>query len=328
MSIRIVNAQVIEQNIIHTGDFKIGDRVCWESAAGRATGRISESFDSGLIPKISINIEASPQNLGFLIELDSSSQSGVIVGKNASDLKLAIPALVETEKEVSGSIITGTFPALNEQQIAKINQFIPAGFPLITADNKITVVKFIVADNLVNRGRGKWREKDLIVLAKMLDTMGIPHTSDHDWEDMEKTQGLVIAGEIFKNEKASDSLISAAGNKKLNSEIVKKEGFVQVIATVAFPIDSLIVQRLSMGVGRAVSLGGFAFEDYVCPICETSFIHKNCPHYIPGGWDAWDEDPILVAPYYIRDGLYDLGELSSVLIANLPGATAVVGNSI
>lgn len=328
MSIRIVNAQVIEQNIIHTGDFKIGDRVCWESAAGKITGRILESFDSGLIPKININIEASPQNLGFLIELDSSSRSGVIVGKNASDLKLAIPALVETEKEVSGSIITGIFPALNKQQIAKINQFIPTGFPLITADNKITVVKFIVADNLVNRGRGKWREKDLIVLAKMLDTMGISHTLDHDWEDITKTQGLVIAGEIFKNEKAFDSLISAAGNKKLNSEIVKKEGFVQVIATVAFPINSLIVQRLSMGVGRAVSLGGFAFEDYVCPICETSFTHKNCPHYIPGGWDAWDEDPNLVAPYYIRDGLYDLGELSSVLIANLPGATTVVGNSI
>ena len=327
MSIEIINSQVVEQDFVSERAFKIGDRVSWESAAGKTTGRIFEIFDSGLIPGIHLDIKASPQNLGYLIELDTPNRKGVVVGKMASDLKFTIPAIVETEEIIPGSIITGVFPSLTQQQIAKVNQFIPAGFPPVNPE-ELTVVKFTVADNLVNRGRGKWREKDLVVLAKMLDTMGVPHTLDHDWEDIAKTQGLVIEGKIVKEKTAPDNLISAAGNKKLNSEIVKKEGFLQVLATVAFPINSLIVQRLSMGIGRAVSLGGFAFEDYLCPICETSFTYKNCPHYIPGDWDAWGEDPNLVAPYYIRDGLYDLGELSSVLIANLPGSTAVVGNGI
>lgn len=298
--------------------YKVGDCVQWDSAIGTITGNIKDVFDSGTIPGIKAQIECSTQDPGYLIQLTTSDRKGVLVGKNASDLRLEPQTIVNEITE---------FPKLTEEQILKLNQFVPYGFPKPASEN-LTAIDFVVADNLVNRGRGKWREKDLVILAKMLDTMGIPHTSDHDWEDIAKTQGLVIEGKILKNKTAPDNLILAAGNKKLNSEILKKEGFVQVLATVAFPIDSPIVQRLSMGIGRAVSLGGFAFEDYVCPICETSFTYKNCPHYIPGGWDAWGEDPNLVAPYYIRDGLYDLGELSSVLIANLPGATAVVRNGV
>lgn len=299
--------------------YQIGNFVKWDSAIGTVTGKIKDVFDSGTIPGIKTQVKCSNQNPGYLIELTTSDKQGVLVGKNASDLRLETQAIVQNK-------ITD-FPELTEKQVLKLNRFIPKGFPSPIPET-LTVIDFVVADNLVNRGRGKWREKDLVVLAKMLDTMGIPHTLDHDWEDINKTQGLVIEGRIVKGKTAPDDLVSAAGNKKLNSEIVEKEGFVQVFATVALPIDSPIVQRLSMGIGRAVSLGGFAFEDYVCPICDTSFTYKNCQHYIPGGWDAWGEDPNLVAPYYIRDGLYDLGELSSVLIANLPGATAVVGNGV
>lgn len=301
--------------------FQIGQQVKWNSAAGEVIGRVKNVFDSGTIPGIKVQIECSRQNPGYLIQLTTSDRKSVLVGKNASDLCLESSAIF------AQSLKNAEFPKLNEKQILKLNQFVPNGFPKPNPE-ELTVIDFVVADNLVNRGRGKWREKDLIILSKMLDTMGVPHTVDHDWEDISKTQGLVIEGKTFKNETAPDNLVSAAGNKKLNSEIVKKEGFVQVIASVAFPIGSPIVQRLSLGIGRAVSLGGFAFEDYVCPICETSFTYKNCPHYIPGGWDAWGEDPSLIAPYYIRDGLYDLGELSSVLIANLPGAAAVVGNGV
>lgn len=303
--------------------FKIGDEVSWDSSVGTVNGVIEQVVLEGLIPKIGINVATTKTTPGYLIKL-ANRQDDVFVGKLHSDLQEQKTEVLAIDAKSDN---LDTFPRLTKQQLAKLNKFRPLGFPPVPSE-QMTVVSFFVADNLVNRGRGKWMEKDLVVLAKMLDTMGVPHTLDHDWEDIAKTQGLVIEGKIVKEKTAPDNLISAAGNKKLNSEIVKKEGFLQVLATVAFPIDSPIVQRLGMGIGRAVSLGGFAFEDYVCPICETSFTYKNCPHYIPGCWDAWGEDPSLVAPYYIRDGLYDLGELSSVLIANLPGATAVVGNGV
>lgn len=289
-------------------DYKIGDRLCWESSVGNATGIVEEIIAEGFIPQINVEILATTDNKGYLLRLDNQS----LVGKLNKDLRIEQP--VEQQQ----------YPVLTKQQIDKLVQFVPTGFSYPNSSN-LTTVKFVVADNLVNRSKGKWIEKDLITMAQMLDTLGLPHTSDHDWENLAKTQGIIIEGEVVKQSLAPTDLISAAGNRKINTDVVKNEEFIQVVATVVFPVDSLIVQKLSMGIGRAVSLGGFAFADYLCPICNVSFSHKNCPHYIPGSWEAWSEDSSLVAPYYVRDGLYDIGELSSVLIGNLPGASCVTG---
>jgi len=299
--------------------FRIGDIVTWDSSIGIVSGIVEKVILEGLIPKISVDIATTKDTPGYLIKL-TDKQEDVFVGKLHSDLKTET-LVTETVEE------NGVLPYLTEQQLSKLNKFRPSNFPLI--DNKeMVAVSFVVADNLINRSKGKWVEKDLIKMTKMLDTMGLPHILDHDWEEVEDVQGIIIEASLVKPEPPTE-LVNALQNSELNRQIIKKEGFIQVIATVAFPVDSETIDRLRIGLGRAVSLGGFSFKDYVCPICNTSFSFKNCPHYIPDSWTEWDTDPALIAPYYIRDGLYDLGELSTVVIANLPGASLVTaGNSI
>lgn len=300
--------------------FRVGDKVVWDSSVGTVSGIVQEIILEGLIPNISVDIATKKDAPGYLIKL-ADRQENVFVGKLHSDLKTE-PLVAESVTNQDNSL-----PYLTKQQLAKLNKFRPANFPLI-ADEQMVAVLFVVADNLINRSKGKWVEKDLVKMAKMLDTMGLPHILNHNWEAVEDVQGIIIEGSLVKSE-PSIELVNALQNGELNRQIVKKEEFVQVIATVAFPVDSGIVNKLKIGLGRPVSLGGFSFKDYVCPLCNTSFSFKNCPHYIPDSWTEWDADPALVAPYYIRDGLYDLGELSTVVIANLPGASLVTaGNSV
>lgn len=299
--------------------FRIGDIVIWDSSIGIVSGIVEKVILEGLIPNISVDIATTKNSPGYLIKL-TDKREDVFVGKLHSDLKTET-LVTETVEE------NGVLPYLTEQQLSKLNKFRPSNFPLI-GNKEMVAVSFVVADNLINRSNGKWVEKDLVKMTKMLDTMGLPHILDHDWEEVEDVQGIIIEASLVKPEPPTE-LVNALQNSELNRQIIKKEGFIQVIATVALPVDSEIIDRLRIGLGRAVSLGGFSFKDYVCPICNTSFSFKNCPHYIPDGWTEWDADPALIAPYYIRDGLYDLGELSTVVIANLPGASLVTaGNSI
>ncbi|MEG5173301.1 hypothetical protein [Microcoleus sp. B3-D7] len=303
--------------------FKIGDEVSWDSSVGTVSGIVEQVVLDGLIPKISIDIATTKTTPGYLIKL-ANRQDDVFVGKLHSDLR-------EPKTEVAVTEVApdrhDTLPYLTKPQLAKLNKFRPSGFPLI-ADETMVAISFVVADNLINRSKGKWTEKDLAKMAKMLDRMGLPHILNHNWESVEDVQGIIIEAKLVKSKPPSE-LVDALQNGELNRQIVKNEEFVQVVATVAFPANSGIVDKLKIGLGRAVSLGGFSFKDYVCPLCNTSFSFKNCPHYIPDSWTEWDADPSLVAPYYIRDGLYDLGELSTVVIANLPGASLVTaGNGV
>lgn len=301
--------------------FRIGDKVVWDSSIGTVNGVVEEIILEGLIPRISVDIATAKNTPGYLIKL-ADRQEEVFVGKLHSDLK--------HETLVAETVVSQdeSLPYLTKQQLTKLNKFRPSGFPSIPVEQMISV-SFVAADNLVNRSKGKWREKDLKLIAKMLDSQGLPHIIDHNWDNVAEAQGIIIEAKTVKTADAPIELVNVLQNEGLNYKIVKEEGYIQVIATVAFPVESNTVKRLSMGIGRAVSLGGFSFKDYVCPACNTSFSSKNCPHYIPDSWTEWDVDPALVAPYYIRDGLYDLGELSTVVIANLPGASLVtVGNSI
>lgn len=223
-------------------------------------------------------------------------------------------ALIDTPADAPA--ILGSASA---EQLEKINRFTPVQLPPLEA-HEVCVVSFVGADNLLNRGLGKWIEADLAVLTKLLP--GLPFTLDHDWGEVAKGQGLIFDARMLKSQSAPQDALNQAGNFDVNRQVVAKEGHVQVEFDVSFPMRSAALEGLRFGWLGAVSMGGFNYKDIVCPLCQTSFDDKHCPHYAPDpSWGLTaDVGEGKVAPYYIRSQVFDLGEVSLVLIANLPKA--------
>jgi hypothetical protein len=204
------------------------------------------------------------------------------------------------------------------EQLNKINQFIPANMqPWEAAE--LAVIEFIATDNLLNRSFGKWGVQEIAKLAQL--AIGLPCILNHDWDEVENSQGLIFDSRVEKYQAAPDWAINQAENGELNQQIVEEEGYTQLIAIVTTLFESAMLPNLRLGSVGKVSLGAFRYKQQVCPICRISFNDESCPHGIPDPWwgMTFKEDP-RIAPYYIRTGVYDLGELSLVTIPNIPTA--------
>lgn len=204
------------------------------------------------------------------------------------------------------------------EQLELINQYTPANLPPLTAE-ELVVCHFVAADNLVNRGKGKWHPSAMRELADLMP--GLPFTLDHDWDEVGKTQGIIFESWVGEYEFAPNWAISRAGNDTVNRAIVAQEKYLTVECLTYFPVRSEFVEGIRLGLFNGVSMGGFSYADILCPICETPFEDKHCPHYVPSPWGDTDDDE--TAPYYIRFGVLDLLELSQVLAPNLPAAGIV-----
>jgi hypothetical protein len=180
--------------------------------------------------------------------------------------------------------------------------------------HQVVVVEITAADNLMNRGRGKWSKDSLLKLAMLAP--GITVTLDHDWENINKVQGRVFDAK-YEEEEPPDNELAKAGNFELNSWIIGDEGYAKLELKAIIPVDSPILESLWLGTISYVSLGNFTIEDLWCPLCDCSFYDDKCPHLIPS---LVESDTEITAPFYIRKGSKDLGEVSLVLIPNLPGA--------
>jgi hypothetical protein len=145
---------------------------------------------------------------------------------------------------------------------------------------------------------------------------GITVTLDHDWENINKVQGRVFDAK-YEEEEPPYNELAKAGNFELNSWIVGDEGYAKLELKAIIPVDSPILESLWLGTISYVSLGNFTIEDLWCPLCDCSFYDAACPHLIPS---LVESDTEITAPFYIRKGSKDLGEVSLVLIPNLPGA--------
>jgi hypothetical protein len=183
------------------------------------------------------------------------------------------------------------------------------------AKEDFAVLTFVATDNLINRSYSKWHLEELPKIAKMI--LGCPFTLDHDWGQIDKSQGICFDAKILKENSPDMTILDQCNNKSLNQQIVKTEGYVSVEVDVAFPSMSPVLNLLRYGASGCVSLGGFVFQDIWCPLCNTSFDDPDCPHFIPSPWEKKYKD---TAPYYIRKSIIDLAELSLVLIPNYPNA--------
>ena len=221
---------------------------------------------------------------------------------------------------------------LTEKHLDTINDLIPASLEKLELSD-LVAVRFRATDNLLNRSYGKWAAEALPVLQDLL--IGLPLTLDHDWEDISKIQALIFDSKIRKYQ-APEWAIDRAGNKTVNSSIIRREGYLSLEFDAVFPVDSPAVQALRFGKLNSVSLGGFEYEDHVCPLCNTSFDDDACPHLKPDKY--WGVKPgltyetaqglRLVAPYFVRVKPRDLGEASLVVIPNYPAAGAVTAGQL
>lgn len=247
------------------------------------------------------------------IQISDGDRAGTIVTIPAKHLTIQSDAAI-VENSIRDRFKMGT---PTDKQLSLINQFIPAGQPSMTVSDVVTV-PFVAADNLVNRSLDCWSVESLKSMAKMLP--GLPMTLDHDWGDTSKEWGRIYSAECIRSQSAPDAAIDRAGNSKSNRSIVAKDGFYQVIFEVFAPVDSPVVKALKRGHAGGVSTGGFQFTDYHCPLCNTTFYDDRCPHVPPDRWLGVTDDDPDVAPYAIRVGLFDIGEVSIVTLPNLPNA--------
>lgn len=260
-----------------------------------------------------IVLEKSGTDSATIDLISGNDRTGTIVTISTQHLKISVDAAI-VEGSIRDRFKMGT---PTDKQLERINQFIPSGMPAMTASDVVTV-PFVAADNLVNRSLDCWDVASLKKMAQLLP--GLPMTLDHDWEDTSKEWGRIYKAELVSSKTAPEEAIDRAGNASRNRQVIEKNGFSQVIFEVFAPIDSPVVKALKRGHSGGVSTGGFQFKDYFCPICDTSFYDPKCPHVPPDRWMGFTDDDPDVAPYAIRVGLFDIGEVSIVTMPNLPNA--------
>lgn len=212
------------------------------------------------------------------------------------------------------------------EQLNKINRFRPKGTPPIEATEVISI-PFVASDNLVSRSLGAWDIDSLHSMAKLFPGRAL--TINHDWDNVQHTVGFIYDGTVLRTVDAPPELLNKAGNFDLNRQIIGANGLAQLILYTCVEATSPVVSGLRFRRLGDVSTGGFTSGELICPLCQTSFGDKHCPHYIPNLYTMlaaeWGEiDPALVAPYFIRTSFMDAVELSLVLCGNLPGASVVV----
>ena len=294
-------------------------------------------------------------NLPF-IEVEFSIIT-LAIGDNYYDFELLGESVTDTDKPsvsridwgVNDNVIIHPSSAVDSinEAIEKVNWLTPAQLEPLRPE-EIVILTFIGADNLLNRGLGKWDVNDLPKLAALLP--GLPLTLDHDWDQVSKVQGVIFEARVvhervpvinpdhwtkpdltysqdgrnyavFTTKKDKLAPIARAGNFEWNRRIVAEEGYQTCEFDVAFPANSPALQGLRFGQLSSISLGGFNYKDHICPLCKTSFSDERCPHFIPEAWAGrTHETDEQVAPYFIRSGVFDLTEASIVLNPNLPGA--------
>lgn len=287
--------------------FNPGDFVSWQFRDGEALGKIISLADG----KATIEVWRDRAPSGFQVT------HPVDILNHTDLLKISVEEEEEDDDETESGDFEGMALQPTAKQLAKLNALIPDRFPRIEA-HEVAIVEYVAADNLINRSRGKWDIAELKAMAKLMP--GLPFTQDHDWESVGKQIGVIFDAYIRTSD--DTTLLGLAGNKKYNNKVAATEGIQQLVCSIAIPTESDVIQKMRMGFGRHVSCGGFMFADYHCPLCSTSFADDKCPHYLPDmAWGVTEDTDPLVAPWYIRKGVFDMGELSLVLIPNLPGAT-------
>jgi len=290
--------------------FEIGEKVQWMVGDAIAMGEVSDVVSSGAVPGVSVRVEGP------------AAKIRVIRDDELTDDYVAIP-LGGIDRVSTASSLRKKYSIHppTDSELERINGMMPAGGKDRTAANTI-VIPFVAADNLLSRSLDKWEIDSLKRMADLLP--GLPAMLNHDWGDVGTVWGKVFDAHYEHTKTAPSGMLSASVDRKMNSRVIRDEGFAQVVAQVFSDSGSQVAKAVADGYIGKVSTGGFYFKDYRCPSCNTSFMDDSCPHYPPMRFQGEDigGNPRM-APYSIRSGLSDMGELSVVSLPNLPNAGVI-----
>jgi hypothetical protein len=219
--------------------------------------------------------------------------------------------------------------ALSYRDYQKYLKFASADLPAPKQEN-LVMMRFIFADNLIGRSQMAWHPDALDSIAKRL--IGMPFTVNHDWDEVGEAHGVIYDAQRMSFPDAPQKFTNNYA-EKLNKGIIKSDGWLPVAGKVAFQLEpgtdlgeetAETLNRLALGTGNKVSIGGFRTTEIWCPLCQCPFEDRTiCGHLPPS---PWYEDTDVTAPYTIRKDINDMGEASLVLIPNAPSAGAITND--
>lgn len=291
--------------------FEIGDFVEWAIADRTAVGEIVQVVDKAdYVSGIAVQVQGPAAKVRVFRD-GVPTDAYVGLPMNSID-RVEINSKIKRKYEIHSP---------TPDELTEINKHIPNGAPERDASNTI-VIPFVAADNLVNRSLEKWSIDSLQTMVDMLP--GLPALLNHNHYDVGMVWGKVFSAAYEHSSSAPSKAVDAAGNRKANRQVIKKEGFGQAIANVFTDLNSPVARQIRSGFIGKVSTGGFAFSDFICPECDVSFRDERCSHIPPDKWWGFTADrDSRVALYAIRDGLSDIGEMSVVVMPNLPNAGVI-----
>jgi len=330
--------------------FRTGQSVRFRTENGFVYARIVEiQANSAVVQELAPSASAwSPTDKRRTVPLEALTAANM-VSRHTATVDLPRLDLTEVKRRLADSLqskidvnrvtpkqsdviaIASDDPRLSIQvptagMLKKINEtIVPRGGMPYSAE-EVTHLPLIVADNMVSRSLSKWAAASLATMSKLI--VGQPVKFDHDWKGADSTWARIYDATIVKSDSASSQFLNRVGNGALNRKIIADEGLIQVVAFVAAPSDSKVLEAFQRGILSEVSVGNHLFTEVNCPECNTSFFNAACPHAVP-----WSKQTSALysdmgystefADYATWDGLYDVSELSVVTVPRLPGAGSI-----
>lgn len=169
---------------------------------------------------------------------------------------------------------------------------------------EMKLLKAIASDNLISRNRARTPLGELPMLAQCLQ--GKPCTTDHNTYNVEKEWATIARAWVEKVE-------PPPGLDPLNSAVVAREGYYQVMCELSVPDDSPHLLAFDRGLRLRVSIQ-FMYTYPRCPgcTCGENYWHRACLNSYA------DID------YLERIGVTDAYELSLVVVPAVTAARVLV----
>jgi hypothetical protein len=225
------------------------------------------------------------------------------------------------------------------EHLQMINQLRPAGSPEYTAE-ELVVIPTIASSNMINGTYQVWSENALRTMVASYSVGNQDLTESHNGWNLDLVNGCIFDAELWRYNNPSPDLIEMmigqSSEYEVERGIIAKQGLILVIAYAVVEADAEIVEDIRYLRKQDLSIGGWLHQNkQYCSVCSNpptkmvQFDNSDCPHYMPsrGLMRFRDQLPldeqILIAPYIIEDGNFDMIELSNVLAGSCSQARII-----